>query len=184
MGIDPSTKTGICKLDASNEALEYETQLVYSVVDSKTQMNHMHRVKFIVDTVMAHVYSFEPNLVVVENYSFASKFVSFTAVEINAILRWQLFDNHIPYILVPPTKLKKFITGKGNAKKDVMRLEVYKHWGVEAKTDDEIDAFGLALFGAAYRKFVRGFPKVNMSAVIDNDIEVVEYDINLTNGRK
>lgn len=178
-GIDPSTKTGLCNLEifkaqGIDTEISYETQLVNPKLDSKTPTNHMRRIRAITTKLMSEVFSFEPDLVVVEGYSFANKFTSFTAVEINAIIRWQLFENDIPYILIPPTALKKFITGKGNCKKQVMLLEVYKRWGVEAKTDDEIDAYGLAMLGAAYQGLITDMPKLNMSIFDNNDISIIK----------
>lgn len=39
------------------------------------------------------------------------------------------------------------MAGKGNAKKDMMILEVYKKWGFSAPTNDIADAVGLGMFG-------------------------------------
>ena len=50
-------------------------------------------------------------------------------------------------MLVPPTVLKKFVTGKGNSKKDEMRLGAYKRWAFEDKSDDVVDAYCLAQMG-------------------------------------
>ena len=43
-----------------------------------------------------------------------------------------------------PTQIKKFITGRGNAKKDVIIREVYKRWGFETDDHNIADAYGLA----------------------------------------
>jgi hypothetical protein len=40
--------------------------------------------------------------------------------------------------------------GRGNTKKDEVRLAVFKRWSFEAKTNDEIDAYVLARIGLAY----------------------------------
>lgn len=48
----------------------------------------------------------------------------------------------IPVVVTPPA-LKKFVTGKGNAEKSDMKLQVYKLWGVEFKDDNQADAYGL-----------------------------------------
>lgn len=180
-GIDPSTKTGICNLEihqarGQDTEINYETRLVKPNIKSDNQSNHMRRIQAITNDIMSGVFSFEPDLVVVEGYSFASRFTSFTAVEINAILRLRLFENNIPYILVPPTTLKKFITGRGNAKKQDMLLEVYKRWQVEAKTDDEIDAYGLAMLGAAFQGYLKDMPKVNMSIFEKNELIIIKSE--------
>ena len=45
---------------------------------------------------------------------------------------------------VPPSTLKKYATGRGNAKKIEVVLSVYKHFGKEFKDDNEADAYVLA----------------------------------------
>lgn len=45
--------------------------------------------------------------------------------------------------VVAPTALKKFVTGSGSAPKDNVLLQVYKKWGVEFRSNDVADAFGL-----------------------------------------
>ena len=52
-------------------------------------------------------------------------------------------------IVVPPTSLKKFVTGAGNAEKSMMVREVFRRWGIEAKNDNEADAAGLLMCGLA-----------------------------------
>ena len=54
------------------------------------------------------------------------------------------FDAKYPYI-VPPTVLKKYVTGKGTGiQKNQMLLHVYKKWGVEFNDDNAADAYALA----------------------------------------
>ena len=53
-----------------------------------------------------------------------------------------------PFLVVPPARLRSLPAG--NAKKDEVRLEVYKRWGFEAPTNDEVDAYVLARIGLAY----------------------------------
>ena len=178
LGIDPSTKTGIGELSLQIEDhilnVDYVTRMVTNKLDSKTQSNHLQRVTALLADIMDITKTFKPDLIVLEGYSFSSKFVSFPLVEISAVIRWELFNRGLNFILVPPTTLKKFVTGKGNCKKDVMRLETFKRWGVEAKTDDEIDAFGLSMFGAAYMGFLKDMPKENMSVFLKNDIQIIK----------
>ena len=55
-----------------------------------------------------------------------------------------LFKNNITFKAIEPTKLKKFVTGKGNSKKELMLLNVYKKWGVEFNDNNLADAYSLA----------------------------------------
>jgi Holliday junction resolvasome RuvABC endonuclease subunit len=174
IGIDPSTKTGIGFFSSSLDcALHYDTMVIKSHHDSKTRTNEMHRVNHIADRVLEVVKTNNPELVIVENFSYANKFTSFVGVEINTLIQHRLFNAGIGFILVAPTTLKKFVTGKGNANKDVMRLEAYKRWEIEAKTDDEIDAVCLAMFGAAYLHLI-SMPELHMSVFKDNAVNIIK----------
>lgn len=55
-------------------------------------------------------------------------------------------------VLVPTLTLKKFASGKGNTKKDEMKLAVFKKWGVEFDRDpgcDKLHAYCLHKYGEA-----------------------------------
>lgn len=65
---------------------------------------------------------------------------------------------------IPPSTLKKFVTGKGNAPKDMMRLEVFKRWGLSFSTTDMTDAYALAraaqvIYGAVPDKYGELLPQ-------------------------
>ena len=68
-------------------------------------------------------------------------------------LFWRIMEELLEYsnaavYSVAPATLKKFATGKGNAKKTMVGQAVERHWGTELPaeffTDDEADAFALA----------------------------------------
>lgn len=72
---------------------------------------------------------------------------------------WDYFDGnlnrYIPYpdhlrtpLQIPPMTLKKYATGKGNAKKQEMLLQMYKRWGVEFTNDNAADAYALGRMAA------------------------------------
>ncbi len=52
--------------------------------------------------------------------------------------------NNMTYKVITPTTLKKFVTGKGQAKKELMLLKTYKKWGEEFDDNNLADAYGLA----------------------------------------
>jgi Holliday junction resolvasome RuvABC endonuclease subunit len=70
--------------------------------------------------------------------------------ELSATVRltiYDLFDEGDPRrypLKVPPMTLKKYASGKGNAKKQEMLLQIYKRWGVEFSDDNAADAYALA----------------------------------------
>jgi hypothetical protein len=70
--------------------------------------------------------------------------------ELSATVRLTIFDffedgddRRFP-LKIPPMTLKKYASGKGNAKKQEMLLQMYKRWGVEFNDDNAADSYGLA----------------------------------------
>lgn len=84
-----------------------------------------------------------------EGYAYGSQ-VAHMAGELGAVVKLTLFesmefyDARYPYI-IPPTVLKKYVTGKGTGiQKNQMLLHVYKKWGAEFSDDNAADAYSLA----------------------------------------
>jgi hypothetical protein len=68
--------------------------------------------------------------------------------ELSGVVKtWLLREYSLRPLKVPPTSLKKYVTGKGTGvQKNQMLLEVYKKWGVSFDDDNVADAYGLARF--------------------------------------
>jgi Holliday junction resolvasome RuvABC endonuclease subunit len=70
--------------------------------------------------------------------------------ELSATVRLAIYDMYPEGDLrryplkVPPMTLKKYASGKGNAKKQEMLLQIYKRWGVEFNDDNAADSYALA----------------------------------------
>ena len=63
------------------------------------------------------------------------------------VARYVLRMIGVPYVLVPPSSLKTYATGKGTADKVAMALAAYKRAEVEFANDDECDAWWLRAMG-------------------------------------
>lgn len=91
--------------------------------------------------------------VCMEGYASGSKFGREQAGELGAIVKQSIratLDTPVCYpTIVPPTSLKKFVTGSGSAAKDNMLLGVYKKWGAEYTDNNQADAYGLARLAEA-----------------------------------
>ena len=89
-------------------------------------------------------------LVLIEGYAFGAKGSSGISLgELGGVTRLALWDEKIPYIEVPPTQVKKFITGKGGAQKDIVLKEVFKRYGADFDDNNIADAFALTQLGRA-----------------------------------
>lgn len=120
-------------------------------------------------------YRFSNPLAVVEGYSMGSRAgQAFSIGEWGGVARLTLLMHGIPFIVVPPSTLKKFTAGSGNAKKDEMRLHVYKKWGFEHKSNDVVDAYALARFGEAYLAVKEGRDAVEGWRLTKADFDVVD----------
>ena len=62
----------------------------------------------------------------IEGYSYGSTGRVFQIAENGGILKYVLWKNNIPYDVVPPTVIKKYATGKGNANKELMQQAFVK----------------------------------------------------------
>jgi Holliday junction resolvasome RuvABC endonuclease subunit len=59
---------------------------------------------------------------------------------VHGAVRTRLIDWEIPYITVPPATLKVYATGRGNAPKPDLRMELYKRTGIDVTDDNQVDA--------------------------------------------
>jgi crossover junction endodeoxyribonuclease RuvC len=66
------------------------------------------------------------------------------------IVKLELFKKGIPFMLVAPNQLKKYVSGSGQSKKQTIILDVYKNFGEEIRQDDIADAYVLARISRDY----------------------------------
>lgn len=88
-------------------------------------------------------------VVAMEGYAFGSTMAHMLG-ELGAVVKLvcydilSKYDGKYPYI-IPPTTLKKYVTGKGTGvQKNQILLSVYKKWDVEFNDDNAADSYALA----------------------------------------
>jgi len=87
----------------------------------------------------------DDDVVCLEGLSFGSQGMALAQLgAAHYIIRVLLYERNINFSVVSPSTLKKFVTGKGNCKKDLMLLKVFQKWGVEFSNDNLADAYSLA----------------------------------------
>ena len=145
LGIDISTQTGVVLIDEPEGA-------VFSWELTDTKHKGLTRAIHIAEQLAGILPVAEADVVVIEGYGYANTNTLALLVEIGTLCRYTVFEGVAPWVpvfVMAPTSLKKFITGKGNVKKDQMRLSVYKRWGFENESDNIVDAYALAQAGLA-----------------------------------
>ena len=156
IGIDPSlTSTGIVVLRDGKVELAVTTK-------NKPELGTIDRVRLIYERIVCVAESLTdgekwqaPDLIVIEGFSYGSKGrsvfdIAYLGWRIREELEWLKEQDNIPWLEVPPSQLKKFATGQGNANKEIILQQVYKRWGVEFSDNNQADAYVLAQIGRAY----------------------------------
>ncbi len=135
LGIDPSlTATGYCRMIDGEPTIWGEWKSEVKGLPRLSWLNHVIKIELEQDYA----------LVCIEGYAFARPNQAHQLGELGGALRLQLYWRDNPWIEIAPTALKKFATGKGNADKNQIMLQVYKRWGFEAESNNVADAFVLA----------------------------------------
>lgn len=91
--------------------------------------------------------------VAMEGYAPGAKYGREMAGELGGQVKVLLAEWGIRPLIVTPSQLKKYATGKGVAKKQQIMLEVYKHWGVSFDDDNAADSYVLARMAAGLSEF-------------------------------
>jgi len=154
--VDPSlTGTAVCTLDTSDDT-------IINVTTFKVPKGIIGiiRLNWLSNALNSNLKKHNPKEIFIEGYSFMSKGRSvFSLGELGGIFRIILAKHWGGYYEMPPTSLKKFVTGKGNAKKQVMLEQTFRKFGMGSETltdDNQVDAYGLARFGSAFLKWNQG----------------------------
>lgn len=148
LGIDPSlTATGLARFDTLDRlVIDTWTRGAKGHVGD-TLGQRMHRLDDLVDSITA----VEADVVVIEGPSLAQKAQrgTFDRAGLWWLLVARLFSQGRTVIEVPPSTLKKYATGKGNAAKgEVVIAATRRYPQAMSRNDNEADAVVLAAMGA------------------------------------
>lgn len=137
-GFDISTYTGMCLLEGD----EHRVKCVHF-----EGMKGSQRLSYLRQEVNRTLDLWLPEYALLENYAIGHKSSVVDVVSCGTIIRDTLFQRGLSWYEIRPTSLKKWTTGKGNAKKPEMATSVKQRWGFESASDDIVDAYALARFG-------------------------------------
>jgi len=146
VGLDLSLAgTGLVVLNQDSEIIE---QKLISTKPNKEDYQHTEKRLL---TILEEI-KFIPNIVKlkklnIEGLAFGARGQSMLELAaLHYFIRIYMYQHSVPYEIVPPTVLKKHITGKGNCKKELMLLKIFKKYGIEFEDNNIADAFALAKY--------------------------------------
>lgn len=180
LGIDPSlTGTGLVSL---NEEKIEKAILLKSKKNGDTPALELQRIDNLVSEIRREAkdcFGDRDGIVAIEGLAFMARNTTalvqlsalnyFIRKEVSAITGKK-------FVIVAPSSLKKFVTGRGNAKKSEMFLEIYKRWGETFDDDNLADAFGLAKIAHAVASgSVKGLNKHQIEVIdlIKNQVKTI-----------
>lgn len=106
------------------------------------------RLGYIVKEILNDIKRFENPIVFTEDYAYSAHGQGMIDLgELGGVTKLFLKIKKIPYVNVVSTVLKKYVVGKGNVKKEMVPMFVYKKFGITPQGHDVADAIGLAYFG-------------------------------------
>ena len=154
LGVDPSTHTGVACTDLEDLAIgrliEFPNERGWS------------RVQLIARSFDQAMDWYRPEYVVFEDYALGmgrSATTIITQVEVGTMLRNVVYNKGISWLEVKPSTLKKWTTGKGNAKKEAMMAAAVERWQFQSDSDDIVDAFALSMYGHELVKQLDNLPQ-------------------------
>lgn len=154
------TGTGVARIGTINSELIVQTHRLASTgkkgatLDERTDRLLRLRNKVLDATLFDGPHHDVPAVILVEGPAFASQVGQMW----DRAGLWHLCvmaarQQGIPVVECAPSKLKKFITGKGNADKTAVTSAITRMWpDVTIGSDDEADALGLASIGAIHHR--------------------------------
>lgn len=109
------------------------------------QLRAAARLAAIRDALRAAVDEYKPVQAALEGYSYGSTGKVFQLGEVGGVLQLELFDAQVPFIVVTPAHLKKYVANNAQADKELMLRKAKEKWGIDFGDEDDVcDAYGLA----------------------------------------
>lgn len=123
-------------------AMVFETS--YRVEVYKSEKRGTDRLRDIQDYLKAVIDAYAIEDVAMEGYAYGVQ-MAHMAGELGGMVKLTLLDRGLYPLIVAPSMLKKYVTGKGTGvQKNQMLLNIYKKWGIEFTDDNAADAYALA----------------------------------------
>jgi len=148
MGIDPSLNaTGIVIIDFSEKSDKVFDIKYNGLISANAKMGDVGRLIYIKNEITKFIEDYNIDHVAMEGLSFGARGRAMLQLAgLNYILQILFEQMGIKYQIIPPTAMKKFVVGKGNAPKDQVMLKAFKKWKVDFNDNNICDAFCHAMY--------------------------------------
>lgn len=142
IGLDMSlTGTGFCMLGEGKITVETIK------TTPKTAENDLARLIYITDEIMRRIPT-NTSMICIEDFFTPQNAMQMgSAIKLamlGASIRLALYKAAMPFYVVAPSQIKKYIVGSGAAQKSLVIREVFKKYGLDVKDDNQADACVLA----------------------------------------
>lgn len=138
-------------LNDTGLAILYENDGMFYADVKSGKLRGVERLNSIREQIMSILrkqYVFRYNTFIgIEGYAFGAFGNAIYGIgEIGGVIRWSLYNAGLDFCVIPPTRIKKYVTGKGNANKEMMVSNINRLYLKEFKKKDHniADALGLA----------------------------------------
>jgi Holliday junction resolvasome RuvABC endonuclease subunit len=141
MGIDPSL-TGCGLVLVADGELK-----VARVISTDSKDPRGQRLEQISEAVASFLISFKPDMAAMEGYSFGSKFNREEMGEVGGVIKYTLWAASIDPMIWPNYSWKQALLGKGKGqtKKEDLRLPIFQKYGVDIPDMNNLEAFCVAM---------------------------------------
>ena len=156
LGLDLSlVATGVVVIEGDELEPEMPAQILHSQVIAPGELRGMERLNYLVGEVFKQVRTEGGaalvDIIAIEGYSFSRNGNAvYQIAELGGVVRWLLSRYRFPYMEIPVTEWRKHLFGQGNLRKELVRLEAFKRYGVEFRSLDVLEAWCVAT--AAWRR--------------------------------
>jgi len=142
IGLDLSlTGTGVVVIDTAGTIISQD------LIKTNSKQDMEERFDDILNKIFDIIgkYPKEDIIIYMEGLSFGSSGQSMLELAgLHYIVRHMFWTHKYNFTVIPPSKIKKFITGKGSCKKELILLYVFKKFGVTIEENNIADAYCLA----------------------------------------
>lgn len=130
------------------------THIKTDIIKTKKIKDHMKKICYIKKIIGRKNKEFAPNKILIEGQSYGSRGrATLSIAQLHGVIMYACLKQwQVEYHTIPPTVVKKFITGKGNSRKSMILKSLYKRFHIDVDDEDKADAIGVLLTGAAMKE--------------------------------